>query len=318
MANTCVSPEHNVSTRMECMEVWGGNHFTTRNVEFGGLDCWIYSKPHGDADCGGDVYYASSCATGRIIRLLLADIAGHGNAVARIAGDLRSLMRRFVNRLDHAEFVHLLNDQFAATSPDDIFATALVATFFAPSRRLRLCNAGHPRPFLFRVTTGKWQVLSNESMANLPLGIFPHSLYEHFDIELQPGDCVLAYTDALCEANDCDGEELGESGLLQLLNRMGHNLDPAKLIQALKQEVAQRHPANLCKDDLTLLFFRANGREMQFPLGQRLRAVGRFIAALFAAIDPRAERPPFPDLMLANIGGALIPALGRRWRAPGL
>ena len=95
---------------MQCMEVWGGSQITTRSVEMGGLDAWVYSKPHGQAQRGGDVYYASSCATGRISRLLLADVAGHGDSVASTAADLRTLMRRFVNRLDQAEFVRLLNE----------------------------------------------------------------------------------------------------------------------------------------------------------------------------------------------------------------
>ena len=56
------------------MEVWGGSQLTARGVELGGLDAWVYSKPFGHAKRGGDVYYASSCATGRISRLLLADV----------------------------------------------------------------------------------------------------------------------------------------------------------------------------------------------------------------------------------------------------
>src|SRR5580704_16233941 len=118
---------------MQCMEVWGGSQLTSRGVAFGGLETWVYSKPYGDAEHGGDVYYASSCATGRISRLLLADVAGHGHAVAGTAADLRSLMRRFVNRLDQAEFVKLLNQQFTELSKDGAFATAIVTTFFAPS-----------------------------------------------------------------------------------------------------------------------------------------------------------------------------------------
>ena len=47
-------------------------------------------------------YYASSCAAGRITRLLLADVSGHGKSVAAIAADLRLLMRRFINRWDQA------------------------------------------------------------------------------------------------------------------------------------------------------------------------------------------------------------------------
>src|SRR5579862_8078282 len=101
---------------MQCMEVWGGSQLTSAGVEMGGLNVWVYSKPFGEAQRGGDVYYASSCATGRISRLLLADVSGHGTSVAATAADLRTLMRRFVNRLDQTEFVRLLNQQFAALS----------------------------------------------------------------------------------------------------------------------------------------------------------------------------------------------------------
>ena len=97
---------------MQCMEVWGGSRLTAQGVEFGGLEAWVTSTPCGAAEQGGDVYYASSCGTGRITRLLLADVSGHGQVVAAAASDLRTLIRQFVNRVDQAEFVGLLNRQF--------------------------------------------------------------------------------------------------------------------------------------------------------------------------------------------------------------
>ena len=153
---------------MQCMEVWGGSQLTARGVEMGGLDAWVYSKPYAEAQRGGDVYYASSCATGRISRLLLADVAGHGKSVAGTAADLRTLMRRFVNRLDQTEFVRLLNQQFTALSRSGSFATAVVTTFFAPSRRLTVCNAGHPRPFLYRAAERKWTLLGHDTADDQP------------------------------------------------------------------------------------------------------------------------------------------------------
>ena len=156
------------STQMECMEVWGGSQLTSRRVEFGGLEVWVYSKPHGEAQCGGDVYYASSCATGRISRFLLADVAGHGNSVAATAADLRTLMRRFVNRLDQTEFVKLLNKQFVALSRAEAFATAIVTTFFAPTRRLTVCNAGHPRPLLYQAMHRTWELLGDQERLDSP------------------------------------------------------------------------------------------------------------------------------------------------------
>jgi sigma-B regulation protein RsbU (phosphoserine phosphatase) len=317
--NAAVSDES--TQHMRCMEVWGGSQLTARGVEMGGLDAWVYSKPHGQAQRGGDVYYASSCATGRINRLLLADVAGHGNSVAATAADLRTLMRRFVNRLDQTEFVRMLNQQFAALSREGSFATAVVTTFFTPSRRLTVCNAGHPRPFLYRATQGQWNFLGHEgpddrpAPRNIPLGIIDVTEYEQFDIELESGDCLLSYTDALIESRDADGEMLGETGLLRIMRLLGE-VEPRKLIETLLGEIAERYPQNLSDDDVTVLVVRVNGRKPRYSFGERLRAQIRFVGSLIRAINPRAERPPFPDLNLANIGGAIIPALGRRWRAP--
>jgi len=298
---------------MQCMEVWSGSQLTESSVEFGGLDAWIYSKPFGQARHGGDVYYASSCATGRITRLLLADVSGHGSAVAATATGLRTLMRRFVNRLDQAEFVRLLNRQFAELSRDGAFATAIVTTFFAPTRRLTVCNAGHPRPLIYRASQRQWSLLSSGaqsavSIRNIPLGLIALAEYEQFDIELEPGDCLLCYTDALIESCDADGEPLGEAGLLGIVRQIG---DPGahELTDALLKEITARDPASLSEDDVTVLVVRANGRTAHHPFGQKLRALGRFIGALL-----RAEHPPLPDANLANIGGAIIPALSRRWR----
>jgi sigma-B regulation protein RsbU (phosphoserine phosphatase) len=306
--------------RMQCMEVWGGSQLTARGVAFGGLDAWVYSKPHGNAQHGGDVYYASSCATGRIARLLLADVAGHGTSVASTAADLRTLMRRFVNRLDQTEFVRLLNQQFSALSQDGAFATAVVATFFEPSRRMTVCNAGHPRPLLYRAARKQWDFLGHQAPeqtkgpSNLPLGLLEISQYDQFDIELEPGDRVLSYTDALMESNDASGEMLGEDGVLKILRLLG-DVEPQKLIESLLAEIAERYPENLTEDDVTVLLVQVTESKASYTFGAKLGALLRLTGTALRAVNPRAERPPFPDLNLANLGGAIFPALARRWRA---
>jgi phosphoserine phosphatase RsbU/P len=298
---------------MQCMEVWSGSQLTESRVEFGGLDAWVYSKPFGESRHGGDIYYASSCATGRITRLLVADVAGHGSTVADTATGLRALMRQFVNRLDQSEFVRLLNRQFAELSQAGTFATAIVTTFFAPTGRLTVCNAGHPRPLIYRASRRQWSLLSAADQAgaavtNFPLGIVSLAEYEQFDVELEPGDFLVCYTDALIEASDSDGEPFGEAGLLRVVSQLG-DFNAQSLTDVLLKDIASRDPANLSDDDVTVLVVRANGRPAHHPFGQKLRALGRFAGALL-----RAERPPLPDANLANIGGAIIPALSKRWR----
>ncbi len=306
---------------MQCMEVWGGSQLTSSGVELGGLDVWVYSKPYGEAQRGGDVYYVSSCATGRIARLLLADVSGHGQSVAATAADLRTLMRRFVNRLDQKEFVRLLNEQFTALSRHGSFATAVVATFFAPTGRLSLCNARHPRSFLYRAADRSWSFLGHHDPpetsgpSNIPLGLFQIADYEQMDVELNPGDCIISYTDALTESCDADGQMLGEEGLLRIVKLLGE-VPAENLIAALLQEISERYPKNLSADDVTLLVVRANGGSLHFSLADKLQAFGRFLKTFARSLNPKADRAPFPDANLANLGGAIIPALARRWRAP--
>jgi phosphoserine phosphatase RsbU/P len=306
---------------MQCMEVWGGSQLTARTVELGGLDAWVYSKPYQQAQRGGDVYYASSCATGRITRLLLADVSGHGNTVAATAADLRTLMRRFVNRLDQTEFVRQLNQEFVALSRAGSFATAIVSTFFAPTGRLILSNAGHPRPLLYSAAKGEWDFLGSQysdghtGPQNLPLGIVALTEYQHFDVELAEGDCLLSYTDALIESRDADGEMFGEEGLLRIARLLGY-VPPDKMIDTLLAEIAERHPGNLTDDDVTVLMVRANGKKPQVSFREKISVAFSLLGSLIRSIDPRAERPPLPDANLANVGGAIIPALEQRWRAP--
>ena len=228
-----------------------------------------------------------------------------------------------MNRLDQGEFVRLLNQQFGELSRQGAFATAIVTTFFSPSRRLTICNAGHPRPLLYRAATKQWELLTHQESegpnkaanpSNLPLGIFNVTEYEQFDVELEPGDCVVSYTDALSESNDRDNEMLGEAGLLRIMSLLG-DVEPHALIETFLGEITQRNPQNLSDDDVTVLVVRANGRVRGYSMVDKLLAAIRFAGSLIRAVNPHAERPPFPDLNLANIGGAIIPVLGRRWRA---
>ena len=87
------------------MEVWGGNESATREVALTGLDAWVYCQPHLNSRTGGDVYYLSSCASGRISRLLIADVAGHGDDAGKTARALRELMRRNINYINQPRLV---------------------------------------------------------------------------------------------------------------------------------------------------------------------------------------------------------------------
>jgi serine phosphatase RsbU (regulator of sigma subunit) len=205
------------------MEIWGGSHASTARTATPGLGIWVSSRPHEGADRGGDVHYVSLCGGGKITRLIVADLSGHGAAAAEAAEGLRALMRKNINRKDQSRLVRALNRQFLAQSQLRRFATAVVATYLTAGDRLTVCNAGHPRPLWYHVAAGDWEAVRTDDEAaaarlgNLPLGIDDGTEYTQRELVLGPGDLVVFYTDALIEMIDPAGKPLTEAGLLDLV-----------------------------------------------------------------------------------------------------
>ena len=114
---------------MQCMEVWGGNRPVDSGVIIFGVDAWVFSQPCENQAAGGDAHYLSTCCGGKVVRMVLADIAGHGAGVAETGANLRLLIRRFTNQQNQLNVVRSLNREFTAASRCGVFATAVVMTF---------------------------------------------------------------------------------------------------------------------------------------------------------------------------------------------
>ncbi|MCW5768285.1 MAG: serine/threonine-protein phosphatase [Phycisphaeraceae bacterium] len=270
---------------MQCLEVWGGNEPTDRTVSMAGLDAVVLSIPHGHSVAGGDIHYLSSCATGRIARVLLADVSGHGDSVSTIAQSLRDLMRRHINVVDPMRMVRGLNRAFTDSDTGGTFATAVAATYWAPNRSLVISNAGHPRPLVYRAATKQWDRISIDDGAagpdpgggdDLPLGIDAEGSYSQVRVRLEAGDVVLFYTDALIEASAQDGRMLGESGLLELV-RSVHATDGSELVRRVVDGVAAYRGGLPAMDDTTIMAISPNDIESRANL--RMIASGVLSAA---------------------------------------
>jgi phosphoserine phosphatase RsbU/P len=261
---------------LHCMEIRGGNGVVEEAVATPGLDAWVYSRPHEGAAGGGDVHYVSLCGGGVITRLIVADVSGHGAAVAEVSTTLRALFRENINRKSQTRLVRALNRQFTALAQLQRFATAVVATYLATRKRLSVCNAGHPRPLWYRAEAGEWAVLTrgsgepDEAAPNLPLGLDEETAYDQFAVPLGRGDVVLFFTDALTEAADPAGRMLGEGGLLALARGLDM-ADPRGVGPALLAGVERHRGGHPADDDVTLLALHHNaGGPRRLSIGEKL------------------------------------------------
>jgi len=303
---------------MTCMEIWGGNAATTRTVELPGLDAWVYSQPYQQAEGGGDVYFVSNCATGRITRLMLADVSGHGKAVSDTANTLRLLMRRYVNHIQQLKFVTSMNGEFANLAHAGGFATAVVATFLAPTRRLTFSNAGHPCPLIYTAQDQRWRLLEIQrdheghlcGPSDLPLGIFEEGTYAELELILGVGDLVRCYIDAFIESRGPGGDLLGSQAFLEIVSQLD-GTQPETLPNLIVSQIAALYPGNLTDDDVTMLLFRATGEGTQIPLENRVMAPFRLLKGMIDSLWSGGRGMPLPEISLANLGGPVIGSLNQ-------
>ena len=255
--------------KMQCMEIWGGNSAVSNALSTPGLDIWVHAEPYGEGDAGGDIHYVSACASGRIARVAVADVSGHGSDVSGLAQTLRGFMRKNINTVDQRRMARQLNGAFHEAADDGKFATALVASYFSPTDELIVVNAGHPRPMLYRADEQRWMVMSDElrsegEASGLPLGVIEPTEYSQQALRLDRGDLVLVYTDSVTECRDGEGKMLGEAGLLEWLGDLDAGR-PELIVDSLVDRLKRTNIGDDLDDDLTVMLLHHNGGEAERP-----------------------------------------------------
>jgi serine phosphatase RsbU (regulator of sigma subunit) len=235
------------------------------------------------------------CGSGRVTRVAVADVSGHGPTLDQVARWLRNLMRKYINHLDQTRFARAVNREFTDWADSDYFATVLLATYFAPTDHLIICNAGHPRPIWFSQRRREWTLLDLEvpdpgpsirqaqgtyglrPVANLPLGVIEPTDYYQFDVRLERGDVVIIYTDALPEAKRPDGRQLGEQGLLEIVREVGLQ-EPPRIIPALLERVDAWRSHAPPDDDQTVIVLHHNASDPpRVTVGSAARSVAKML-----------------------------------------
>ncbi len=134
------------------------------------------------------------------------------------------------------------------------FTTAFLAQYTPETRRLIFVNAGHNAPMLLRASGT--QIMERLVDGGLPLGIMADAAYVSREVELNPGDWLLIFTDGLVEAENQRQEEYGEVRLAQLL-QTNANTNPQDLLRRIMTDLDYFVGATPQHDDVTCLLVKA-------------------------------------------------------------
>jgi sigma-B regulation protein RsbU (phosphoserine phosphatase) len=196
----------------------------------------------------GDYYDFLPLSNGKL-GLLLADVSGKGMSAALLGASLHAAVRaNAVSAGDRcgevlAKASHLLFE----TTTAERYATVFYGVYDPATRILTYANAGHCPPMLVRGGA----CIRLESITP-PAGMMAVLPALQHNVELACGDWLLIFSDGIPEAASENGEDFGESGLLDALERLSSGT-AAEVCEGVVHEVRNHIREQRQADDITLI-----------------------------------------------------------------
>jgi sigma-B regulation protein RsbU (phosphoserine phosphatase) len=195
---------------------------------------------------GGDLFDYVLRSNGELM-FAVADVAGKGTSAALLTAVVQGLFAAEAEALDGpAVVVTRVNNALCRRA----IASRFVTAFFGqldPDGDLQYCNAGHNPPFL--VTKNGVKRLE---AGGTVMGLFEQGAYDTGRERLSSGDMLLLFSDGVTEAENADGEELGDDRLAAWLGK-STGLSATEVVDGIQRELAAFCGTAAARDDVTLM-----------------------------------------------------------------
>ncbi|MGH8893393.1 MAG: SpoIIE family protein phosphatase [Actinomycetes bacterium] len=219
----------------------------------------VYEATGVGNEVGGDFFdvfrmAGAAGADGERFAFAVGDVCGKGPAAAAVTGLGRNALRLLGRRGDSIDTVlSQLNAAILAEGPRARFMTVV----YGEGERtadggldLRFASAGHPAPVVVRVDGTAEPVGESGDL----LGVFEEPATRVNSVRLEPGECLVCYTDGVTERRH-GTVMLGEEGVLRAL-RGGSQMSATALARRLGTTVTE-FAAEPGRDDVAILVLRA-------------------------------------------------------------
>jgi len=187
------------------------------------------------------------------IGFVLGDVSGKGVPAALYMAIASTLLRAAA--LHHASpgaCLASMNESLVERHAEGMFVTLFYGILNTHTGVLEYANAGHNPPYAFS-PDGKVRALRER--CGPMLGVFEGLQYPARNMELQPGEGLLVFTDGVTEARNRNGEFYGESRLeAYLAASASRPVD--ELVCGLQADVERFEASAPRADDITALALR--------------------------------------------------------------
>lgn len=213
-------------------------------------------------DIGADWYDATTLDG--VAYLVVADVCDKGVGSALFMSVFRSLLRYQLLYHTEAEGLeqHLqdvmarVNDYMADTHADaTMFATIFLGAYRPEKRLLTYISAGHEPAIILRADH---TALLLEGSNGPAVGVFPGSTFSHSQIQLQPGDIVVLYSDGFPDARSPDERRWTTEQLLGTIESLPPGLNVDEISERIRVAANQHIKDASQFDDMTLMVLKVN------------------------------------------------------------
>jgi serine phosphatase RsbU (regulator of sigma subunit) len=192
-----------------------------RSPQIDGWGLWLFTRSANEV--GGDLVDYMKISQERA-GITLGDIAGKGLRAALLTAKLQATIRALAPDFDSlADLGGKLNHIFCRDSLPNLFASVVYAEIQPGQGLVRLLNAGHLPPLVFRGGS-----IEKTDKGGMALGLSPQASFNEQHIGLGTNDMLFVYSDGLTEAQNDQGAFFGETRLLELLPQLAQY--PAQVI----------------------------------------------------------------------------------------
>ena len=163
-----------------------------------------FSKP--TRYVGGDFYDVVEMGNGDLAGVL-ADVSGKGVSASLLSSMMLGCLQMQLRAgIETEEALNRLNRFLCEKTSSSRFVTMFLFTLNSEGTG-QFISAGHNPAYLYRAGTDKIEELDSNNMI---VGAFPFETYKAAPLVLNKGDVLVIYSDGLTEAENPDGEMLGE------------------------------------------------------------------------------------------------------------
>ncbi|MGK0155841.1 MAG: serine phosphatase RsbU (regulator of sigma subunit) [Neolewinella sp.] len=203
---------------------------------------------------GGDYYDYLQLSDGRTM-VVVADVSGHNLASGMVMVGARAMLRTMALVHDQPEqvFSRVADLMYEDLTRTERFLTAAAVALQPNGRTVDYVSAGHNDLMVYRANSDSVERLESEDVI---LGFLPKPEYSARQLQLEPGDCILLYTDGIPEAVDQVGEMYGEDRLSQLFAQLAPNHTAQRILDGIMQELDVFRRGQMGTDDVTAVVIR--------------------------------------------------------------